>query len=213
MSQTCDTDCNEHVRRTYGTKEARLLLEKMRSGKVVPKLSHEECMQLMLEVWSDPEIHQKAAEGYKKVGQSIDLHGSEDSLVCREAGAFWNEDTTDGYITMRPKTDAELAAVADEWESGGITWCQRDVKRLITPYPKNEKVDRILANMGDEFNHDGIHAIHDEGDDDTAVAEEGQETDRSSSDEGEQDKPAGHVDAQPHMSMPQARDRIDRSRG
>ena len=44
------------MRRAYGEKEARLLLGKMRSGQVVPKLRHEECMLLMLEVWSDPEL-------------------------------------------------------------------------------------------------------------------------------------------------------------
>ena len=134
VGQTPDTDLNEHVRRDYGKKETHLLLEKMRSGQVVPKLTHEECMLLMLEVLSDPALHERASEGYKKVGQSIDLYGKEDELVCREAGVFWREETTDGYASMRPKIDDELAAVADEFASGGITWCERDVKRLITPY-------------------------------------------------------------------------------
>ena len=142
VAQTCDTDLNEHVRREYGRKESRLLLEKMRSGQVVPKFAHEECMQLMLDVLSDPALHRGAAEGYKKVGESIDLYGKEDGLICREAGKFWNEEATDKYPSMRPKIDAELAAVADEFENGGITWCQRDVQRLITPYPARKEVDR-----------------------------------------------------------------------
>ena len=124
VGQTPDTDLNEHVRRNYGNKESRLLLEKMRNGEVVPKCTHEECMLLMLEVLSDPQLHKQASEGYKKVGQSIDLHGTEDALVCREAGTFWNEETTDKSTSMRPKIDTELAAVADVFESGGITWCQ-----------------------------------------------------------------------------------------
>ena len=72
MEQTPDTDLNEHVRRRYGEKESKLLMDKMRSGQVVPKLTHEECMSLMLEGLSDPGLHMKASKGYKKVGQSID---------------------------------------------------------------------------------------------------------------------------------------------
>ena len=79
----CDTDLNEHVRRDYGNKEARLLLEKMRAGQAIPNITHEECMLLMLEVLSDAQLHKRAAEGFKKVGQSIDLRGKEDALVCR----------------------------------------------------------------------------------------------------------------------------------
>ena len=113
VAQTPDTDLNEFVRCIYGEKEARLLMEKMRNGVVVPKLSHEECMLLMLEVLSDPELHRNGAEGYKKVGQSIDLNGKEDVLVCREAGTFWNEETLDKCPSMRNKIEAELAAVAE----------------------------------------------------------------------------------------------------
>ena len=195
VGQTPDTDLNEHVRREYGNKESRLLLEKMRNGQVVPKLKHEECMQLMLEVLSNPHLHKQASEGYKKVGQSIDLHGKEDALVCREAGTFWNEETTDKFTSMRPKIDEELAAVADELESGGIIWCRSDVRRLITPYPARQDVDRILANLGDTFYHDDVHALGDV-DNDTAVAEGDQEAPHSSSDDSDgDDKPIGHVDA------------------
>ena len=195
VGQTPDTDLNEHVRRSYGDKECRLLVEKMRGGQVVPRLAHEECLLLMLEVMSDPELHKQASEGYKKVGQSIDLHGKEDACVCREAGTFWNEETTDKYPSMRPKIDAELAAVADEFRSGGITWCERDVKRLIKPYPARKEVDRVIANLGEDFSHDDIHTLGGEGDD-TAVAEGDQEATDSSSDDGDgHDEPAGHVNA------------------
>ena len=186
VGQTPDTDLNEHVRREYGKKETHLLLEKMRSGQVVPKLTHEECMLLMLEVLSDPALHKRASEGYKKVGQSIDLYGKEDELVCREAGVFWREQTTDGYASMRQKIDDELAAVADEFASGGITWCERDVKRLITPYPCHRKVDRVLKNLGEDFYHDDIHCLT-AGDDGTADAEGDQEATDSSSNEGDGD--------------------------
>ena len=194
VSQTPDTDLNEHVRRDYGNGEARLLLEKMRSGQVVPKLTHEECMMLMLGVLSDPALHMRAAQGYKYVGQSIDLDGAEDELVCREAGKFWNEETTDQFSSMRPKINVELAAVADEFASGGITWCQRDVMRLMTPYPPRKKVDRILERLGDDFYHDDVHCLTN-GDGATAVAEEDHDASSSSDDEDEADEPAGSVPA------------------
>jgi hypothetical protein len=199
VNQTPDTDLNQFVRSEYGKKESRLLLEKMRSGQVVPKLKHEECMLLMLEVLSDPALHRRASEGYKKVGQSIDLYGREDELVCREAGTFWKEETTDKFPSMRPKIDAELAAVADEFQSGGLTWCQRDVMRLITPYPAHPQVDQVLENLGQDFYHDDVHRLTNGEDDtavaegDTAVAEGDQEAIDSSDDERDgDDEPAEH---------------------
>ena len=64
-------------------------------------------------------------------------------MICREAGVFWNEETTDNYPSMRPRIDAELATVAGEFASGGFAWSEDDVKRLITPYPARPTVDRI----------------------------------------------------------------------
>ena len=84
VAQTCDTDLNQHVRREYGVREAVMLINKMRGGEVVPKLTNEQCMELMLEVLSDPGLHARAADGYKKTGQSIDMHGPEDELICRD---------------------------------------------------------------------------------------------------------------------------------
>jgi hypothetical protein len=161
VAQTPDTDLNEHVRRRYGNVEASMLLDKMRYGQVVPKLTQEECMEVMFRVLSDPELHKSASAGFKKVGQSIDLHGAEDALICREAGVFWNEETTDTYSSMRPKIGAELATVASEFASGGIAWSEGDVKRLIMEYPPRPAVDRILDNLGQDFYHDAIHDIPD----------------------------------------------------
>ena len=190
VAQTPDTDLNQFVRREYGNKESRLLLEKMRLGEVVPKLTNEECMVLMLEILSDPDLHKHASEGYKKVGQSIDLHGKEDALICREAGVFWNEVTTDKYPSMRPKINAELAAVAEEFESGGLPWTRKSVQRLITPYPTRKDVDRILANLGDDFFHDDLEELEDGGED--AAVAEGED---DSSSHGSDEDAIGHVDA------------------
>jgi hypothetical protein len=167
IAQTPDTDLNEHTRREYGEKESAVLLQKMMSGDVVPKLTPEECMELMLEVLSNPALHEAAAQGYKSVGQSIDLHGAEDDKICREAAEFWNEETTDKYPNMRAKINVELADLKEEWNAKRMKWCQRDVQRLIQPFPAHRKVDRILANLGEDFYHDAIHDKHEGGDEDT----------------------------------------------
>jgi hypothetical protein len=193
IAQTPDTDLNEHVRRAYGDKESRLLLDKMRAGGVVPRLSHEECMMLLCEVLSDPHMHTRAAAGYKKVGQTIDLHGKEDELIEREARTYWNEKTTDGFPSMRPKIDSELSAVADEHRSGGIVWCERDVRRLIGKYPARARVDKVLQRLGEDFYHDDVHRLQD-GADAAAVAAEGDESsDDSMAGDLEEDDPAAHA--------------------
>ena len=74
----------------------------------------------MLDTLANPPLHRRASEGYKKAGQSIDLYGSEDALICREAAVFWHEETSDGYTSMRARIDSELAAVRDEIGTGGI---------------------------------------------------------------------------------------------
>ena len=187
VSQTPDTDLNEHVRRSYGEKESALMMDKMRMGAVVPKLTHEECMELLLEVLVDPALHRKASEGFKKVGQSIDLHGTEDALICREAGTYWRSETTDRYPNMREKINSELTAVADEFSTGGLVWCKRDVQRLISPYPVHRKVDRILENVGSDYFRDELEDLSDaeegDSDDDTETNNDTEGDDTSERDD------------------------------
>jgi len=188
VAQTPDTVLNEDVRREYGVIETRLLIDKMRDGVVVPKATPEECMLIMLEVLSNPDIHLKAASGYLQTGESVDLFGDQDKEICKEAGIFWNEKTTDGFLTMRQKINVELAAVAEEYETGGLTWCRRDVERLIDPYPPRKKVDAVLAALGEDFYHDAVHTNFVEADDECHVpaADIG-----SSDDDGEPGEPTG----------------------
>lgn len=193
VGQTCDTDLNQHVRKRYGALEANLLIEKMRGGDVVPKLSHEECMSLMLQVLSDPQLHKDAAFGYKRVGQSVEIDGGEDSEICREAGIFWNEATSDGFETMRHKLKVELDSVEAEHASGGLVWGADEIKKLITAYPKHKKTDAILEKLGDDFYHDDIHALQNDGD-----AEGGDDAASDTSDE------AGVAVAEEHALIEEA---------
>ena len=120
-------------------------------------------MTLMLSVLSDPKLHIHASKGFKKTGHAVDLLSNKEDLeICREAGVLWNERTTDGYANMRAKIDAELQDLKDEFDDGGLTWGERGVKRLITPYPKHEKVDKVLERLGEDFYHDSVHRLTDE---------------------------------------------------
>ena len=91
---------------------------------------------------------------------------------------------------MRAKIDAELAAVAEEVESGGLTWCRADVQRLISPYPKHATVDNILDRLGDTAGTDAVHDCFQNGEDvndDPAVADAASS---DSADEGNADADA-----------------------
>ena len=64
---------------------------------------------------------------------------------------------------------------------------KKNVKRLITPYPKHAKVDKVLEALGDDFYHDRLQDL-DEGEDESAVAvEDGGAPSESSDDSGESD--------------------------
>ena len=188
VSQTVDTDLNEFVRKEYGEKEARVLIEQMRCGQNVPCLTHEDCMLLMFETLSNPALHERAAAGYKSVGQSIELWGKEDHLIIREAGVFWREETTcKKYKSMRPKIKAELGELKEEVDRGRLTWSKKSVKRLILPYPRRDKVDKVLNALEDDFYHDDIHNLDGVAEEEPAVAEEDGGESSGSSDEAESD--------------------------
>ena len=72
-----------------------------------------------------------------------------------------------------------------------ITWCQRDVKRLITPYRHRREVDSVLEKLGEDFQYDDVHVLHDGGSD-AAVADGGDETSEAS-DDGEVNDAAEHA--------------------
>ena len=151
-------------------------------------------MLLMLETLSNPALHERAAAGYKSVGQSIELWGKEDHLIIREAGVFWREETTcKKYTSMRPKINAELGELQEEVERGRLTWSKKSVKRLILPYPRRDKVDKVLNALEDDFYHDDVHNMAGVPEEEPAVAEEdGGESSGSSDDaESDYDEPGG----------------------
>ena len=72
VAQTPDTDLNQHVKREYTNRETGDLLRQMRDGIVVPQLRQEDCIDIMVEVVSNMELHLNAAEGYQRTGMTVD---------------------------------------------------------------------------------------------------------------------------------------------
>ena len=136
--QTNDTDQNQHVKREYVTLESALMLRLMQAGQVVPTPSDEQIIDMMADVLSRREIHMLGADGYKKTGMGVALDGSEDHLVCREAGVLWKE------YGMREKINREVALVREEFRAGRLSWTQDDVRKLIQPYPRHA-ADEVLT--------------------------------------------------------------------
>ena len=83
-------------------------------------------------------------------------------MVVREAGVFWNEETTDGYVNMRAKINDELLPLEEEIKSKRLTWNQEAVRALIPAYRGRKEVDRVLAKVGSDFQYDDTHFVHDE---------------------------------------------------
>ena len=147
VTQTPDTDLNQHVRRNYTARESSFIIEEMRRGVSVPKIPHTVCMDMMMDVLSDPKLHLHAADGYKKTGATVALDGSEDYMIVREAGEFFRS------CGVRDKINREVALVREEVRAGRLGWTYEDVKRLIQPYPHN-KIDKTLECIGDHYHLD-----------------------------------------------------------
>ena len=86
VTQTPDTDLNQHVRRDYTALESVDVIEQTRKCVSVPKNPPTTCMDRMIQVWSNMSLHLHAADGYKQTGATVKLDGTEDHLIVREAG-------------------------------------------------------------------------------------------------------------------------------
>ena len=147
VAQPVDTDLNQHVKRLYMAVETAALLQKMADGTVVPQLKREECIDLMVKVLQNMQLHIDAAQGFLKTGIRVPLDGSKDIEICREAMHLWVEGG------LRAKVDAAVADVREECRREaphGLTWSMNNVFRLVQPYEKNSKVDAVLDALGEE---------------------------------------------------------------
>ena len=125
ITQTCDTDLNQRVRRDYITLETQEFIDYFQRGVAIPQLRPETMIDLMVQVLSSPEVHLRAARGYKKTAVAVHIDGREDQEIQREAGDFWRE------LGMRQKVDAEIAAVRAEAQGRRLTWTYDEVLNLM----------------------------------------------------------------------------------
>ena len=88
VAQTPDTDLNHHVKREYTNRETGDLLRQMRDGIVVPQLRQEDCIDIMVDVVSNMELHRNAAKGDLRTGMTVDLDGLQDQEIVRATGAL-----------------------------------------------------------------------------------------------------------------------------
>jgi len=179
VTQTVDTDLNQHVNRDYIAQDTTELLAQMRDGVCVPKCQPELCVNMMAEVLSTHGLHLHVADGYLATGMIVALDGSQDAEVVREAGTFWRD------LGMRANINS---AVAEVKAAGRLRWCAKEVRRVIVPYPKHRHVDAILELQGDDtWRPEGERAyVDDEADTSAFGSDDGTEAEAEDrDDEGE----------------------------
>ena len=113
MGHPPDTDLNQHVRREYTGRESAVMIQEMQQGVSVPKIPQWRCMDIMIDVLSDPHLHLHAADGYKKNGATVALDGTEDHMIVREAGEFFRR------LDVREKINRGSRLCATSFMLGG----------------------------------------------------------------------------------------------
>ena len=76
--------------------------------------------------------HSEGVRGHKRTGLSVDLSGSEDHLVNRDARVFWDE------LSFGSVRDIEVRRVQDAVASGDLSWCKADIESLREPFPDGD---------------------------------------------------------------------------
>ena len=149
VAQTNDTDHHQHVRRRYIALETDLHIRKVRAqGGGMVSLTREEILDIMIKVMSDKELHLRASKGYKYTGTNNAFDGTEDKLICREAGVFWRE------LGMRKKIDDALEKVEERFKKGDLPWNYKTVMGLMKPSPPRGKLDKLEPGQEDEATPD-----------------------------------------------------------
>ena len=110
----------------------------------MPSTSNHQCIDWMAEAWSDRNLHLQARKGYKLIGATNALDGSEDHLIAREARLFWDK------LNISAKRDATIRDVECEVESGRLTWGFDAVYSLIAPFPSRQVLDEMVEFQDDE---------------------------------------------------------------
>ena len=104
-----------------------------------------DCLEWFMEVWPKPALHEAAAKGYWSTGCSNKLDGSEDHLICREAGAFWSS------FSVSARRARDIVEVETEHTAGSLKWNYKDVYGVVLPFPKRGCLDETLEFQDNEI--------------------------------------------------------------
>lgn len=163
VGQVNDTDLHHPLRTEYTALETEDALRQATLGTPCPIIRKEDCIAWMCLVWCRTRLHAQAAAGFKKVGVTNALDGSEDGRVSREARTFWDS------ARMKTERASAVADVDEEVAAGRLRWTYGDVYRIICEHPKRGHVDVQPDDEGsgvDSQDGDGVWLEEDDEDDD-----------------------------------------------
>ena len=110
VGQVNDTDLHQPLKKEYIALETEDALRQAALGKACPITRREDCMAWMCLVWCQARLHAQAAAGFKRVGVTNALDGSEDHRISREAREFWDqEDMKTERASAAADVDEEVA--------------------------------------------------------------------------------------------------------
>ena len=169
ICQPNDTDLHQDMKRQYMELEMNdaVLHQRLRPG-CCPVPRKEDCLTWMGAIWGERRLHEQAALGFKKVGLSNALDGTEDGMICREARDYWDE------LGMSEAKQEAIAAVREEVLASRLEWSRRAVDQVVLPHPERGRVldflpddegsaswvssdcdDADFGSDGDDDNNDG----------------------------------------------------------
>ena len=162
ICQPNDTDLHQDMKRLYMELEMNdsVLHQRLRPG-CCPVPRKEDCLAWMSAIWGQQWLHERAADGFKKVGLSNALDGTDDGKICREARDYWDE------LLMGEARDEAIAAVREEVRTGRLDWSSASVEKVILPHPeRGPALDFLPDDEGSASWHSSVCDDSEFGDDD-----------------------------------------------
>ena len=144
VGQVNDTDLHKDMKKEYIQLEMDDALRQAALGKACPMTRREDAMAWMCLIWFQPHLHAHAADGFKKVGVTNALDGSEDDLVCREARVYWD------HLSMKDVRASAVADVDGEVDAGRLRWTYNDVYSAVCAHPERGHVDYQADDEGSD---------------------------------------------------------------
>ena len=132
--QVNDTDLHRELKRLYQELEMEdnIFQQGLRQG-CCPVPRKEDCMAWMASIWGQSWLHASASTGFKKVGFTNALDGSEDHLICREARQFWDE------LEMPLLRAGAMRNIEVEVAGGRLGWTFDGVRSVMVDYEHSSR--------------------------------------------------------------------------